>query len=101
LVGRCDLQRYDGDEFAGTPAALAAVDPVTGLPTNELYDPTAYSDLTTASPKYIINLGALLTMGKLSVNLLEKNNARVTQYPTFSPFGINGGFYYVKGSFTF
>jgi iron complex outermembrane receptor protein len=182
-------------KFASTPAALAAI--TGGLPTNELYDPTAYSDLTTASPKYIVNLGALLTMGKLSVNLLEKvygpssefanddgdnggtgpgtvpgcvpkpgttficpggfdyfqskigvtaitnldiayqmkdhlrfsvgannlfnkfpgrlnatllshtnsfaygDNAGVTQYPTFSPFGINGGFYYVKGTFTF
>jgi iron complex outermembrane receptor protein len=181
-------------KYAGTPAALAAVDPVTHIPTNQLYDPTAYSDLTSASPKYIVNLGALLTMGKLSVNLLEKiygpsseyqnddgdnggggipacvpqkgtlficpggfgyfqsrigvtpitnldiayrmtdhlrlsmgainlfnrfpgrlnaqqlshtnnpffgDNAGVTQYPVFSPFGINGGFYYVKGTFTF
>jgi iron complex outermembrane receptor protein len=179
-------------KYAATPPALAGV--VGGLPTNELYDPTAYSDLTTASPKYIINLGALFTMGKLSVNLLEKvygpsseyqnddgdngaggvpacvpkpgtpficpggfdyfqskigvtpitnldiayqmkehlrfsmgainllnrfpgrlnaeqlahtnnfafgDNAGVTQYPAFSPFGINGGFYYVKGTFTF
>jgi iron complex outermembrane recepter protein len=179
-------------KYATTPPALAAT--VGGLATNELYDPTAYSDLTTASPKYIINLGALFTMGKLSVNLLEKvygpaseyqnddgdngkggipacvpkpgtlficpggfdyfqsrigvtpitnldiayqmkehlkfsigainllnrfpgrlnaeqlahtnnfafgDNAGVTQYPVFSPFGINGGFYYVKGSYTF
>jgi iron complex outermembrane receptor protein len=179
-------------KFATTPPALAAV--VGGLATNELYDPTAYSDLTTASPKYIINLGALFTMGKLSVNLLEKvygpsseyqnddgdnggggipacvpkpgtlficpggfdyfqsrigvtpitnldiayemkehlklsigainlfnrfpgrlnaeqlahtnnfafgDNAGVTQYPVFSPFGINGGFYYVKASYKF
>ena len=27
------------------------------------------------------------------------DNAGVTQYPTFSPFGINGGFYYVKGTY--
>jgi iron complex outermembrane recepter protein len=182
-------------KFAGTPPALAAVNG--GLATNELYDPEAYSDLTTATPKYIVNLGALLTMGKLSVNLLEKiygpsseyenddgdnggtgpgtfpactakagtlficpggfnyfqskigvtpitnldiayqmkehlrlsvgainlfnrfpgklngllrahedsfaygDNAGVTQYPGFSPFGINGGFYYLKGTFTF
>jgi len=29
------------------------------------------------------------------------DNAGVTQYPTFSPFGINGGFYYVKATVTF
>jgi iron complex outermembrane receptor protein len=180
-------------KYAATPAALAHV--VDGLATNELYDPTAYSDLTTASPKYIVNLGALFTLGKLTANLLEKvygpsseyqnddgdnggtgpgsvaacapkpgtlficpggfeyfqsrigvtpitnldiayelkeglrlsvgainlfnrfpgrlnaeqlshtnsfaygDNAGVTQYPVFSPFGINGGFYYVKASY--
>ncbi|MEA3109344.1 MAG: iron complex outerrane recepter protein [Gammaproteobacteria bacterium] len=180
-------------KYAGTPALLAGGSP----PTNELYDPTAISDLTTANPKYVVNLGSLFTTGKLSVNLVEKiygpsseygnddgdnggtgagtypgcvvkpgtlficpggfdyfeskigvtaitnldlsykmsehvkfslgannlfnrfpgklnatlrahensfaygDNAGVTQYPTFSPFGINGGFYYVKASYTF
>jgi iron complex outermembrane receptor protein len=184
-------------KYASTPAALAHVNPATGIPTNELYDPQAYADLTTASPKYVINLGGLVTAGKLSVNLVEKiygpsaefqnddgdnggtgpgavpacvakpgtlficpggfdyfeskigvqpitnldvsyqfkehlklsigavnlfnkfpgrlnaqqlshtnsfkygDNAGVDQYPTFSPFGINGGFYYVKGQYKF
>jgi iron complex outermembrane receptor protein len=184
-------------KYASTPAALADVNPVTGIPTNELYDPAAYSDLSTASPKYVINLGGLLTVSKLSVNLVEKiygpsseyenddgdnggtkvgavpacvphagtlficpggfdyfqskigvtpitnldlsyqfkehvklsagainlfnrfpgklnaelrahedsfaygDNAGVQQYPSFSPFGINGGFYYVKAAVTF
>ena len=46
--------------------------------------------------------------GRLNATLLSHtnsfaygDNAGVTQYPTFSPFGINGGFYYVKGTFTF
>jgi iron complex outermembrane receptor protein len=151
---------------ATTPAALAP---------NVLYDQEAYSELTTASPLYVINLGALLTMEKLTVNLVEKiygkssdygnddgdnptgsfqyfkdtvgvtaitnldvgyqftehlklsvgaqnlfnrfpnkinstilsrenaaaDNAAVSQYPLFSPFGINGGFYYVKGVYRF
>jgi iron complex outermembrane receptor protein len=150
----------------GTPAALAGA---------QLYDQTAYSELTTASPKYVLNFGALLQMEKLSVNLVEKvygpssdyenddgdnptnnpqyfedkigvtaitnldvgfqftdslkisigaqnllnkfpnklnstilgretaasDNAAVTQYPIFSPFGINGGFYYVKAVYKF
>jgi len=190
-------------KYAGTPAALANVNPATGIPTNELYDPQAYSDLTTATPKYIINLGGLVTVDKLSVNLVEKiygpsseynnddgdngptgaggtyaatdvpacvphkgtlficpgnfdyfkstigltpitdldisyqlrehvkfsigainllnrfpgrinaqqlshtnsfsygDNAGVAQYPAFSPFGINGGFYYVKAQYKF
>ncbi|MDP3748108.1 MAG: TonB-dependent receptor [Phenylobacterium sp.] len=33
--------------------------------------------------------------------LRNNSNAYVTKYPTFSPFGINGGYYYSKLSFTF
>jgi iron complex outermembrane recepter protein len=179
-------------KYATTPALLAGGTPAT----NELYDPQAYSDLTTANPKYVVNLGALWTTGKLAVNLVEKiygpsseyenddgdnggtgpgtfpactpkggtficpggydyfqtkigvtpitnldvsyqvrehvklsigalnllnrfpnklnatqqahedsfaygDNAGVTQYPGFSPFGINGGFYYAKATITF
>jgi iron complex outermembrane receptor protein len=153
-------------KYATTPAALAP---------NVLYDQEAYSELTTASPLYVINLGALLTMDQLTVNLSEKiygqssdynnddgdnptngfqyfkdtvgvtpitnldlgyqftdhlklavgaqnlfnrfpnkinstilnreiaagDNSAVTQYPLFSPFGINGGFYYVKATYKF
>jgi iron complex outermembrane receptor protein len=33
----------------------------------------------------------------------QKNysNGGVTQYPIFSPFGINGGFYYLKAVYRF
>jgi len=140
-----------------------------------LYDQTAYSVLTTGTPKYVINLGALYTFDKLQVNLVEKiwgpssdyqnddgdnptnnpeyfenkinltattnldisylftdhlklaigatnlfnrfpnkvnsillerynaaqDNTAVSQYPLISPFGINGGFYYVKAVYKF
>ena len=139
------------------------------------YDLTAISDLTTASPKYVVNLGVNWTYGKASVVLLEKiygpssdyenddgdgptgqpvyfqdriattaitnldlgyqiqshlkvdigaNNlfnrypnlrngtilsrelhaddaTAATQYPIFSPFGFDGGFYYVKATLSF
>jgi iron complex outermembrane recepter protein len=153
-------------KYATTPASLAGA---------TLYDVEAYSELTTASPKYVVNLGALLTVEKFTVNLVEKiygpssdyenddgdnptnaneyfkdavgitaitnldvgyqftdklklslgaqnlfnrfpnklngnilshenaasDNAAVTQYPLFSPFGINGGFYYAKAVYRF
>ena len=139
-----------------------------------LYDTTALSDLTTASPRYVINLGARWRIRKLSVDLTEQiygpssewesdggdNPANVPeyfkstlataaltnlsigyrltrrlavrvgalnlfdrypsrynrtllahydtfkygdtlgvfQYPMFSPFGINGGYYYVRAT---
>ena len=141
-----------------------------------LFDATALSDLTTASPRYVINLGMLWTAGNASINLLEKlygpsaefenddsdnptghieyfrtsipvtpitdldfsyqfkqhlkftvgatnlfndypptlnrtllshynnfvygDNQGVQQYPAFSPFGINGGFYYARFVYT-
>jgi iron complex outermembrane recepter protein len=153
-------------KYAGTPASLTGA---------VLYDQEAYSELTTASPKFVLNFGALLQLDKLSVNLVEKiygptsdfenddgdgpsgnpeyfknsigvtpitnldigfqftehlnlaigaqnlfnrfpgrlnatilnreiaapDNAAVDQYPTFSPFGINGGFYYARAVYKF
>lgn len=160
-------------KYASSPAALG------GIP---LYDVEAYSELTTASPKYVVNLGADLIMERMSINLSEKiygpssdfenddgdngtpqaptcpgglcyfqdhigvhaitnldvgfqftdhlklsvgaqnlfnifpnklsrdiltrenaasDNAAVGQYPLFSPFGENGGFYYVKALYKF
>jgi iron complex outermembrane receptor protein len=153
-------------KYAATPATLAGA---------TLYDVEAYSELTTASPKYVVNLGAVYTYEKLTANLVEKvygpssdyenddgdgptgallyyqdkigvtaitnldvsyqftdglkfsigaqnlfnrfpnklngnilshensaaDNAAVDQYPIFSPFGINGGFYYVKAQYKF
>jgi iron complex outermembrane recepter protein len=55
-------------KYASTPASLAGGNP----PIDELYDPAAYSELTTATPRYVVNLGALLTIGKFSANLIEK-----------------------------
>lgn len=153
-------------KLPGTPAQLAGA---------TLYDATAISDLTTATPRYVVNLGALWTYDKYTVNLLEKvygassewvsdygdnstnnpvyfkstigvaaitnldfgyqardhlkvnigannlfnrfpnhlngvlvaryvaadDNSAVFNYPQWSPYGIDGGFYYVKATFTF
>ena len=153
-------------KYASTPASLAGA---------TLYDQEAYSELTSASPKFVMNFGALIQLDKLSINLVEKiygptsdfenddgdgpsgnfnyfkdqigttaitnldiamqftehvnlaigaqnlfnrfpnklnanilnrenaaqDNAAVDQYPIFSPYGINGGFYYVKAVYKF
>jgi iron complex outermembrane receptor protein len=152
--------------LAATPAALA------GQP---LFDQVAVSDITTASPKYVVNLAAAWTLDKLSVTLREvvygssseyvndnadtngttvvyyldkigvtpitnldigyealkglrlsigannllnrypnkrnpallkaynsqDDNSAVLQYPFFSPFGFNGGYYYVRANYRF
>jgi iron complex outermembrane recepter protein len=153
-------------KYASPPAALAGA---------ALYSVGDYSELTTASPRYVVNFGALLTVDKLSVNLVEKligpssdyenddgdnpagvneyfqdyipvalitnldvgfqftdrlklsigaqnlfnkfppflnsnilnhENAAsdpvsVDRYPIFSPYGVDGGFYYVKALYRF
>jgi iron complex outermembrane recepter protein len=155
--------------------AIRATPPQLG--TTPLFDATAMSELTTASPKYVINLGATWSAGNASVNLVEhiygpssdyelddgdnptnnneyfkttigvtpitdlnlayhftkylkisvgasnlfnrfpnklnstllahadnftyQDNLGVTQYPGFSPFGINGGFYFAKATLSF
>ena len=149
-----------------TPAALLG---------NVLYDQEAYSELSTATPRYVFNLGALLTLDRLTINAVEKiygqssdyenddgdngagvfqyykdtisatfvtnldigylftdhlklsagatnlfnrfpnkinattlahenayaDAAAMVQYPAFSPFGINGGFYYMRAVYKF
>ena len=54
-----------------TPAELAGL---------TLYDATALSDISSANPLYVINLGALWSVGKLSVNLLEKIYGPSSEY---------------------
>jgi len=152
--------------------------PVGALPLVQgqaLFDSTALSDLTTASPKYVVNLGMSWTYEKASARLSEviygqssewvndnldtnnntavyyqdkigvtpttnlelgyelmkgltlsagavnlfnrypphtnpgllavqraaNDNGAVQIYPGFSPFGINGGFYYARATFSF
>jgi iron complex outermembrane receptor protein len=152
--------------------------PVGALPLAQkqaLFDSTALSDLTTASPKYVVNLGMSWTYEKASARLQEviygpssewvndnldtngnsafyyqdkigvipttnlelgyelmkgltlsagavnlfnrypphtnpgllkvqrasNDNGAVQIYPGFSPFGINGGFYYARATFSF
>lgn len=142
-----------------------------------LFDATALSDVSTASPRFVLDLSALWRFGSLSLNLMEKiygrsseyenddgdnptgklqyfkttipatpitnlnvsydfgkrlrlsigainlfdrkppqlngnllahydsfaygDNQGVQAYPSFSPFGINGGFYYTRALLTF
>ena len=47
--------------------------------------------------EYPNEVNATLRQEYFSVN----SNAYVTKYPTFSPFGINGGYYYGKISYSF
>lgn len=163
-----EFNQTDITRVPGTPAQLVGL---------TLYNAESLSDVSTASPKYVVNLGAFWTLNKASVNLEEKiygpasewenddgdnptnsleyyrtdvgvtpvtnldlgyqftsyfrmnigalnlfdrypnklngvlrshydnltynDNLGVQQYPSFSPIGIDGGFYYVRATFTF
>lgn len=139
-----------------------------------LFDDTAKSDLTTAAPKYVVNLSSVITKGPATLSVTEQiygssselqsdfgdedgkvrfyqtkigvtpitninlgyqitkelkfdlgadnvfntypdgvndkllniyrsanDNSAVTIYPSFSPFGINGGYYYARATYRF
>lgn len=165
-----------GGTFNRTQVTKVPVAPAS-LGGSTLYDATAISDLTEASPRYVVNFGARWTLRRLTVDLTEQiygkssewenddgdNPANVPQYfettigvtpitnldvayrlsrhfrlsagarnlfdryphrynatllahydnfaygdtlgvfqyPMFSPFGIDGGFYYVRGTLSF
>lgn len=72
----------------GTPASLAGA---------TLYDAEAYSELETASPKYVVNLGGLLTMDRFTVNLAEKIYGPSADYENDDGDNPSGNFIYYKG----
>jgi iron complex outermembrane receptor protein len=60
------------NDTAVTYVRPASASLATALAGSPLYSLTTLSDLSTASPKYVINLGARWTKDKLSVNLQEQ-----------------------------
>jgi iron complex outermembrane receptor protein len=172
--GRSKLDWSMGVTYNDTTASEVRSGPAS-LAGQQLFDQTAISDLTTASPKFAGSLGALWTIQKLSINVRETiygpasewvndsgatvtgkvtyyrntisttpitnidlayqalksltfsvgainafnrypnhvngdltaayykagSNSAVAQYPSFTPFGFNGGFYYVRAFYSF
>jgi iron complex outermembrane receptor protein len=80
-----------------------AVSSLPNVPGQPLFDAVAISDLTTASPKFVLNLGALWTYDKFSINLREQiygaasewvnDNADTCGLPTNSPLYTNNPVY--------
>src|SRR3984885_12741724 len=60
------------------------------------YDLTAISDLTTASPKFVVNLGASWTYENASVNLLEKIYGPSSDYEGDDGTGSTGNVVYFR-----
>ncbi len=74
-------------KYATTPPQLVP---------NVLYDQEAYSELTTATPKYVINLGALWTNEKLQVNLVEQIWGPSSDYENDDGDNPTGNFQYFE-----
>ena len=71
----------------------------------QLFDATAISDITTANPKFVVNLGATWSIDKFSVAVLEKIYGPAAEYENDDgdngppgPFPGNGTFQYFKTS---
>jgi iron complex outermembrane receptor protein len=62
------------------------------------YDLTAISDLTTASPKFVVNLGASWNYDNVSVNLLEKIYGPSSDYEGDDGTGPTGNVVYFRDS---
>ena len=79
--------RTAATKIPSTPAVLA------GQP---LYDATAISDLTTATPTYVIQLGALWSLGNVSINLRESIFGSSSEYENDDGDNAAGKLLYYK-----
>ena len=99
------------EAFYGKSSALSSSDGATYYETE--IKPTGITDLEVS---YQLNKAWTVSVGannlfnqypdKVNAELLAEqranlDNAAVTVYPTFSPFGINGGYYYARLGFKF
>jgi len=110
-----EYQTDDGDNGPGTPYSVCSYGTCNG---NFSYyqDKIGVTLITNLDVGYQFTEALKLSIGaqnlfnkfpnKLNSNVLARektavDNAAVEQYPAFSPFGINGGFYYVKAAYNF
>jgi iron complex outermembrane recepter protein len=61
-----------------------------------LFDATALSDVSTASPRFVLDLSALWRLGRLSVNLVEKIYGRSSEYENDDGDNPTGKLQYFK-----
>jgi iron complex outermembrane receptor protein len=73
LIGHIDWSvEATYNDTAVTHARSPSASLTAALANSPLYSPTTISDLSTASPKFVVNIGAHWTKDKLSVNLQEQ-----------------------------
>jgi iron complex outermembrane recepter protein len=110
-----DYQNDDGDNGKGTPYTVCSygtcdgsfsyykntvgVTAITNLDVG--YQFTDHLKLSLGAQNLFNRFPNKLNSNILTREIAAKDNAAVTQYPIFSPFGINGGFYYVKAVYKF
>jgi len=98
-----EMQNDDGDNATGS------VDPI--FKTSIHVKPITNLDLGYQATKEIkLNVGAINLFNEypnqvnstvLAHERAADDNAAVQIYPSFSPFGINGGYYYAKATYSF
>jgi iron complex outermembrane receptor protein len=75
--------------------------PLPNVSDQPLYDATALADVTTASPRYVVNLGVTWTYDKLTVNLLEKLYGPSWDYGNDDGNNETGNFQYFRDQIPF
>ena len=81
---------YSQTVLTNTPPTLPAI------PDQALFSQTAISDLTTASPRFEVNLGARWTYDKATVNLTEKLYGASSEYENDNGDGPTGKVVYYE-----
>ncbi|MBP1203505.1 iron complex outermembrane receptor protein [Duganella sp. 1411] len=89
--GVTELTVADGDT-GGAPYHTNHIDPTVIVDLESGYDVTAHLTLS-AGAKNLLN--------RHPDKAISQGYSHAYVYPSFSPFGINGAYYYVKGSYTF
>jgi iron complex outermembrane receptor protein len=97
-----DFENDDGDNPTGNFEYFKdsiGITPITNLDVGFQF--TEHLNLAVGAQNLLNRFPGRLNSSILQHEIAAGDNAAVTQYPIFSPFGINGGFYYVKAVYKF
>jgi iron complex outermembrane receptor protein len=97
-----DYENDDGDGPSGNAEYFKTSIGVTAITNLDVgYDFSDHVKLSIGAQNLFNRFPTKINSTILDRELAAHDNAAVTQYPIFSPFGVNGGFYYAKAVYRF
>jgi iron complex outermembrane receptor protein len=95
---------YEGDDgdLTGTKIYYQNSIPVTLITNLDVgFQFTDHLKMSVGAQNLFNKFPPTLNPGILNAENAAQDNAAVDRYPIFSPYGVNGGFYYVKALYKF